>query len=303
MVAVVALWLLAALLGGTAGAAHSGGEGEGPTYSACRRIGGDIIKIHLDSEADRPCKPWQTVITWNAQGPQGPQGIQGIQGIPGADGLDGADGPVGPAGPPGLPGLDGASCTVFNSAPDEVTIDCPDGSSVSFSVTPTPPPVLPSLAVAYVNTDGFPGYSADDVLIAGVFDTNEDGTASAGDEIRIGQYPLDLDATALGTFQGGTQFVDTVFVNNATGLTTSSTSPEGFGFTFVANEDEESISSTGSLQAIDGFSSSENPLDPGTIDYLQIVAGFLPWDPNVTAGSVSQNRPGDQPFFDVDITP
>ncbi|MDH3607059.1 MAG: collagen-like protein [Acidimicrobiia bacterium] len=107
MVAVVALWLLAALLGGTAGAAHSGGEGEGPVYSACRRIGGDIIKIHLDTEADRPCKPWQTVITWNAQGPAGADGIQGIQGVPGEPGLPGADGDVGPEGPAGPSGIDG----------------------------------------------------------------------------------------------------------------------------------------------------------------------------------------------------
>ena len=104
MVAVVALWVLAALLGGTAGAAHDGGEGEGPVYSACRRIGGDIIKIHLDTEADRPCKPWQTVITWNAEGPQGPQGPQGTQGVPGEPGLDGAD---------GAPGLDGADGVGF----------------------------------------------------------------------------------------------------------------------------------------------------------------------------------------------
>lgn len=112
MVAVVALWLLAALLGGTAGAAHSGGEGEGPVYSGCRLLGGDIIKVHLDSEADRPCKPWQTVITWSAQGPAGADGIQGIQGVPGEPGLAGADGEDGAVGLPGLDGADGVGFRV-----------------------------------------------------------------------------------------------------------------------------------------------------------------------------------------------
>ena len=57
------------------------------------------------------------------------------------------------------------------------------------------------LAVAYINKDGIKEYSEpEDILIAGLFDTNEDGIPSAGDTVRFGSYPSDYDALTINPF-------------------------------------------------------------------------------------------------------
>src|ERR1035437_6975408 len=52
-----------------------------------------------------PCKKFETLLTWNAQGPTGPQGPAGA---PGATGPTGAQGPAGPQGVQGPAGPAGA---------------------------------------------------------------------------------------------------------------------------------------------------------------------------------------------------
>lgn len=52
------------------------------------------------------------------------------------------------------------------------------------------------LAIAFSDLDGNGRYSAGDVLISRLFDTNGDGIPSAGDEILLGKYPTNFAATA-----------------------------------------------------------------------------------------------------------
>ena len=78
------------------------------------------------------------------------------------------------------------------------------------------PPAESLLAVAYVNSDGQPGYSeSDDILIAGLYDTNDDGVPSASDTVRYGQYPLDFAADELGTFTIADHMVESVSSANS----------------------------------------------------------------------------------------
>ena len=58
-----------------------GGAGESNTvYGGCRTVGGNIIKVWTDSEEPRLCKPWQTLVSWNPEGPMGPAGPKGDTG-------------------------------------------------------------------------------------------------------------------------------------------------------------------------------------------------------------------------------
>lgn len=88
--ALVATFLLAGLLAGSAGA----GE-HGTVYTGCRKLDGVIIKVWADFEPPRVCQPWQTVVTWNQTGPPGLPGPQGEQGPQGLQGLPGEQGPPG----------------------------------------------------------------------------------------------------------------------------------------------------------------------------------------------------------------
>jgi hypothetical protein len=85
------------------------------------------------------------------------------------DGIDGVDAPDRTA----------ALCDLF-----EILFQSNLFSSLPF------PTFCPALALAYVNLDGIDGYSsADDVLIAGLFDTDRDGVPSVGDRVVYGTYP------------------------------------------------------------------------------------------------------------------
>lgn len=66
----------------------------------------------------------------------------------------------------------------------------------------SPPPSAPTLALAYSDIDGTPGFDPanGDVLISRLVDSNGDGTASAGDEATTDRYPLDVAATAFDRF-------------------------------------------------------------------------------------------------------
>ena len=95
--ALVAMVLLGGLLSAAAGAV------DGDTvFTGCRKLDGVIIKVWTDSEPARQCKPWQTLLTWNVEGPPGSAGADGLPGVDGQDGQDGA---------PGLDGADGQDVT------------------------------------------------------------------------------------------------------------------------------------------------------------------------------------------------
>jgi hypothetical protein len=55
------------------------------------------------------CRPSESPISWNREGPQGPTGPRGPTGPAGADGARGPTGPPGPPGPPGPTGPSGSS--------------------------------------------------------------------------------------------------------------------------------------------------------------------------------------------------
>ena len=87
--------------------------------------------------------------------------------------------------------------------------------------TPPPPPPLPEgvLAIAYTNvTDDGDYDEADDVLIAKLVDTNEDGVPGAGDTIVTNQYPLSFDRVPqFGDFQITTHAVHHVEMDGPDG--------------------------------------------------------------------------------------
>jgi hypothetical protein len=101
---ILAVFLLT-LSGGLAMAAAPAADGE---ITACYQSrGAGNLRI---VDADEQCRPNETRISWNEEGPAGPQGAQGPAGPQGAQGLPGGTGPQGPAGAPGEkgdPGLDG----------------------------------------------------------------------------------------------------------------------------------------------------------------------------------------------------
>ncbi len=157
----------------------------------------------------------------------GEPGPPGPQGEPGPPGPQGAPGPPGPQGEPGPRGADtlailGPFCgendvavwngLLWNCAPATATICVALGSDPVCDLAAVMVMALPPLlAVAYINDDGVDGYNAShDTLIAGLFDTNEDGMVSVGDEVRTKQYPLDFGATApRGSFTAITHVVTT----------------------------------------------------------------------------------------------
>lgn len=72
-----------------------------------------------------------------AQGPAGPAGEAGpagADGAPGEQGPRGEPGPQGPQGERGPAGVDGSSCTVSEDGAGTASIECTDGSSISFAI-------------------------------------------------------------------------------------------------------------------------------------------------------------------------
>ena len=168
------------------------------------------------------------------QGDPGPQGEQGPQGLPGEQGLPGIAGPAGEnglgcwdvngngtfdrledtdgdgiataadcIGPQGPAGADGESCTLVDGTePGQSVLTCPDGSSITLSEAGSVPQHEPELlVVAYFDNDRIGGFSLQrDTLIAGIFDVNQDGGVSVGDEIRMGNWPMDGDGSGFGSF-------------------------------------------------------------------------------------------------------
>ena len=135
--AIAATLLTAGLLSGVA-AAQSSNDQE---FTGCLTLRGTIIKITVNDEPPRVCKPWQKQITWHQQGPegiQGPVGEQGPQGPvgpPGPQGPVGNQGPVGEQGPPGADGVTGYEVVLelseINTSPTKAIVAfCPPGKQV-----------------------------------------------------------------------------------------------------------------------------------------------------------------------------
>jgi hypothetical protein len=91
------------------GVAWAAVPGAGGLISGCYEDRSGILRV-IDAEAGKNCRPDETAIGWNQQGPKGdigPQGPPGVQGSPGPQGEagpageQGERGETGPAGPQG----------------------------------------------------------------------------------------------------------------------------------------------------------------------------------------------------------
>ncbi|WP_197287789.1 hypothetical protein [Streptomyces apocyni] len=73
-------------------------------------------------ESPDACRPNESPVSWNKEGPQGPAGPQGPQGEPGPAG---PEGPQGPPGPSGFSGHEIVSDSTEVAAPGEQTLHGP----------------------------------------------------------------------------------------------------------------------------------------------------------------------------------
>lgn len=80
--------LAAAAIGAGAAAITWGATGDSPVIHACVSRGSDLVRIPATGEA---CRPHETAVDWNAQGPAGPPGPPGPKGDTGAAGAGAAD--------------------------------------------------------------------------------------------------------------------------------------------------------------------------------------------------------------------
>ena len=141
--ATIAAPLLALAMGAILGQAMTAwAGGEATMISGCYEDHTGALRVVADGQS---CRPNETAIEWNQQGPQGPIGPAGPQGEAGPagpegptgpPGPDGEEGPAGPQGPPG--GLAGrvvvtSEFTVPQSTADFTyvpTATCPTGTVV-----------------------------------------------------------------------------------------------------------------------------------------------------------------------------
>src|SRR5690348_6308544 len=94
-VSLVAVGLLAGLLvSGAAGLVSADGGGSSTIYACVNPGDGAIYVVGANGQ----CRPNDTPLSWNIQGPAGPIGAQGPQGPQGPAGPAGMQGPQGPAG-------------------------------------------------------------------------------------------------------------------------------------------------------------------------------------------------------------
>lgn len=116
-------------------------------YSACVTRTGALYGV---TTATAQCRPGDSIISWNEQGPVGPQGPTGEPGPQGPRGPAGDTGPVGPQGPPGADGQQGPAGIASSQ-------NCPAGEYVSgitsdgaLACTP-----LPTFGADDADGDGF----------------------------------------------------------------------------------------------------------------------------------------------------
>ena len=187
--------------------------------------------------------------------------------------------------------------------------DCPPGTTTETEGATSVDDCAESLlAVAYSNLDGIDGYdpTSTDVLIAKLVDTNLDGTVSIGDTINTNQYPLDLDATAFGTFGTTAHTITTVL--NTTDQSAGVQNAAGNFFVFGTGEFTSGLATSETYREF-------GPRDDGTGNEVRVTIddangaggdGLLaaqpaPSDPGTGVAFASVTRPGDDPFIDVDF--
>jgi hypothetical protein len=100
------------IAGGLALAIHVASAQSSSTIYACAGPQGQLRQVSGPGQ----CRPSETPVSWNQQGPAGPQGPQGDPGPQGPQGDPGPQGPQGdpgPAGPSGALGLANKHCTPY----------------------------------------------------------------------------------------------------------------------------------------------------------------------------------------------
>jgi hypothetical protein len=189
----------------------------------------------------------------------------------------------------GLTGLMGGSHTVA------VTIVLTDGGgdsgSASFSVTAG----SRTFALAFSNRDGVAGYDpADDVLIAKLVDTVQDGVLGAGDTVITERYPVDFGPASFGSFAETTHVVANVLV--ATSTTVVVTDSANRQYTLQSNSSAQRY-----LEATAGSPARQTSIfdSLGGFDTIHAQPNS-PSLPSVTVDPrISGGGPGDDSFIDV----
>lgn len=153
------------------------------------------------------------------------------------------------------------------------------------------------LAVAYTDTDDDGGaYDPDvDVLIAKVVDDG-DGLPSTGDTIVMQQYPLDLDATAFGSFTTTTHTGTLEFATAELLRYSGSGGTFGFLVRDIGEAYEETGESPTRTLIQDGLGIQGGP----NVDILQVDSGS-PSAPNTEVPETIASTTQDDLFIDVEF--
>jgi len=168
------------------------------------------------------------------------------------------------------------------------------GSGAQVSCEPFRLPITGILAVAYSDIDGLDGYSSGDVLIAKLVDTNGDHIASIGDTVKMGRYPLNLDATAFGDW--GVKSNEVTAVSEAGVTQVSVSSAEGTHHWGQYPEEMEYYAEFASPH----ISAFQDGLDPLFLEQIRADAGS-PSQPRIAVPNTTPTRPGDQGYVDVEL--
>ena len=191
---------------------------------------------------------------------------------------------------------------------DGVTIDVEGAKDVSgnaqqnytpeseFAIATAGPAGPALLVVAYINSDGIDGYQpATDTLIAGIFDSNEDGTVSTGDLLRTDFYPRDLDASSTGEFLLKDHIVQDAPQVQSTRVAGATTDSLAFDFQNIPSL-YEALNIT--YFNAEGFFLDGHDLLLSQSDLILLSSDGMLINEEIFTTAI---RPGDQPFIDVDI--
>lgn len=169
------------------------------------------------------------------------------------------------------------------------------------------------LAVAYTNRDGIDGFDPSaDVFIAGLFDTNSDATASAGDTLRLESFPLDLSNPAanmgeflLKDFTVISPVTLGYFDNQERTITGNAVASDGDAFLFHFTAPtatsllrEAFVMQNDELTARAVLLDNANSLNQ---DGVYVAGGFADPQTQTNLLDIYPTSIGDRPFLDVDI--
>jgi hypothetical protein len=222
----------------------------------------------------------------------GKAGFDRLYGNAGPDRLFGSNGPdklFGGAGNDRLAGQVGHD--LLNGGPGSDRCYQGQGSGAELGCEPWLLPLSGVLAVAYSDIDGLDGYSSGDIMIAKLVDTDGDGAPSPGDTVRMGGYPKNLGATALGVWT-----VKSHAVTGVAGVTPSIVQLSSTAGNHIWAADATfQVYSEGPSNS--GF---RDGLTGGVDDLLEVNPGS-PSAPNDTVGLLMTARTTDDRFIDVAI--